>query len=76
MTSQALSIITNAEYLAIYKNGRNSHEVDGLLTRIYLLCSVEEYHKATTLIDVLDKVVHKGDAYQRETYHQFAEREN
>lgn len=53
MSTEAVSIITNAEYLALFKNGRNNHRIDNILTQIYFLCSIERLEQAKELVDKL-----------------------
>jgi hypothetical protein len=57
MTTDALSIISQAEYVAMASTGRNSHRVNSLLAQIYLLCAVEKLDEARVLIDILYKII-------------------
>lgn len=57
MTSDALSIISQAEYLALERNGRNSHRVNSVLAQIYLLCAAEKLDQARTLTDLLYRII-------------------
>ena len=57
MTTDALSIISQAEYVAMASTGRSSHRVNSLLAQIYLLCAVEKLDEARVLIDILYKII-------------------
>jgi hypothetical protein len=59
LTADILSIISNAEYIALSKNGRNSHRVNCILAKIYLLCGSGKLEEAKALIEVLYRVTHQ-----------------
>ncbi|MEJ2536298.1 MAG: hypothetical protein P8048_04470 [Calditrichia bacterium] len=65
MTADALSIISQAEYVALARNGRNSHRVNSVLAQIYLLCAAERLEDARLMIDLLYKII----SQDRSTYH-------
>ncbi len=67
MSPEALSVVTNAEYLAIFQNGRNSHRVSSILTQIYLLCGSERVAQAKSLIDPLYRAIYEDE---QQTCHQ------
>lgn len=55
----ALSIITRAEYLANEKDGKNVHKINGLVTRIYLLCYAKRFEEAEALVTELYKAIYQ-----------------
>ncbi len=65
MSAEALSVVTNAEYLAIFKSGHNCHKVDSLLTQIYLLCSVNQVEKARPLLERLYRLIYQREELER-----------
>ena len=64
MSTEARSIITNAEYLAIFTNGRNNHKVRNILAKIYLMCGLGKMENAKTLVDELYRVLHQVNSSQ------------
>ena len=65
MTADALSIISQAEYVALARTGRNSHRVNSVLAQIYLLCAAERLDDARLMIDLLYHII----SQDRGTYH-------
>ena len=63
MAKNSLSIITKAEYFALFKNGRNAHRVNSLLSQIYLLCGSGNLAKAEFLLETLHQSVNQSTVY-------------
>ncbi len=58
MNTQAMNIVIHAEYIAIFKNGRNAHRVSSILTQIYLLCDQNKLERAQGLLRDLYRAVY------------------